>query len=195
MRKGNYLTTLLRSPKTVFSYADIAMLWGEAGSEAVRVRLSYYVKNGDLHRIRRGLYAKDKNYDRLELATRIFTPAYVSFETVLSREGVIFQYYTQIFVATYLTRELIIDGQTYSFRKIRNTLLTNSFGVELKKETSLATRERAALDTLYLNTDYLFDNLDGTDWDKMFEILSIYDNKRMQKKVQELFHQVKETRK
>jgi hypothetical protein len=190
MHKGNYLSTILRSPKTVFSYGDIAMLWGEPGSEAARVRLNYYVKQGNLYRIRRGLYAKDKIYNKLELATRIFTPAYVSFETVLSKEGVIFQFYSQIFVASYLTREITIDDQLYSFRKIRNLLLMNSIGVELKDESSLAAKERAFLDTLYLNTDYHFDNLDGVDWEKVFEILPIYGNKRMDKKVKELYQHV-----
>jgi predicted transcriptional regulator of viral defense system len=194
MRKGDYLTTILRFPKTVFTYDDIVMLWGEANSEAVRVRLNYYVKQGNLYRIRRGLYAKDKNYNKLELATRIFTPAYVSFETVLSKEGVTFQFYSQIFVASYLTREITIDDQIYSFRKIRNSLLTNSIGVELKDESSLATKERAFLDILYLNTDYHFDNLDGADWEKIFEILSIYGNKRMNKKVKELYQQVHDTK-
>lgn len=170
------------------------MLWGEPSSEAVRVRLNYYVKQGNLFRIRRGLYAKDKNYNKLELATRIFTPAYVSFETILSKEGVTFQFYSQIFVASYLTREITIDDQLYSFRKIRNLLLMNSIGVELKDESSLATKERALLDTLYLNTDYQFDNLDGVDWEKVFEILSVYGNKRMDKKVKELYQHVLATR-
>jgi predicted transcriptional regulator of viral defense system len=194
MHKGNYLTTILRSPKTVFTNGDIATLWGEPSSEAVRVRLNYYVKQGNLFRIRRGLYAKDKNYNKLELATRIFTPAYVSFETILSKEGVTFQFYSQIFVASYLTREITIDDQLYSFRKIRNLLLMNSIGVELKDESSLATKERALLDTLYLNTDYQFDNLDGVDWEKVFEILSVYGNKRMDKKVKELYQHVLATR-
>jgi predicted transcriptional regulator of viral defense system len=189
MRKGNYLTTLLRSPKTVFTYADIAILWGEPGSEAARVRLNYYVKQGNLYRIRRGLYAKDKNYNKLELATRIFTPSYVSFETILSKEGIIFQFYSQIFVVSYLTREVTIDDQLYSFRKIRNSLLMNSIGVELNDESSLATKERAFLDILYLNTDYHFDNIDGVDWEKVSEILPIYGNKRMEKKVNQLHQQ------
>ena len=189
MRKGNYLTTLLRSPKTVFTYADIAILWGEPGSEAARVRLNYNVKQGNLYRIRRGLYAKDKNYNKLELATRIFTPSYVSFETILSKEGIIFQFYSQIFVVSYLTREVTIDDQLYSFRKIRNSLLMNSIGVELNDESSLATKERAFLDILYLNTDYHFDNIDGVDWEKVSEILPIYGNKRMEKKVNQLHQQ------
>ena len=107
-----------------------------------------------------------------------------------SKEGVTFQFYSQIFVASYLTREITIDDQLYSFRKIRNLLLMNSIGVELKDESSLATKERAFLDTLYLHTDYHFDNLDGVDWEKVFEILPIFGNKRMDKKVKELYQHV-----
>ncbi len=194
MQKGNYLTTLLRSPKTVFTYEDLAILWREPSSAAARVRLNYYVRRGNLYRIRRGLFAKDNKYNKLELATRIFTPSYVSFETILAQEGIIFQFYSQIFVASYLVREVIIDGQRYSFRKIKNSILTDSTGVIHRDESSFASRERALLDTLYLNSDYHFDNLGGVNWDKVGEILPIYDNKRMAKKVNTLYKQFLETR-
>src|SRR5574341_9455 len=194
MQKGHYLEAILRSPKTVFTHKDVALLWGEPSSEAVRVRLNSYVRRGKLYRIRRGLYAKDKSYNRLELATRIFTPSYVSFETVLSKEGITFQFYSQIFVASYLARKITVDGQVYSFRKIRDALLADPVGEEHREGTSLATKERAFLDTLYLNTDYHFDNLGELDWDKVFGILPIYQNKRMTKKVKELYKQVTETK-
>ncbi len=194
MEKGNYLRTILRSPKTIFTYKDILLLWGEPGSDAARVRLNHYARNGDLYRIRRGLYAKDKNYKKEELATRILIPSYVSFETVLSKGGLIFQFYRPVFVASYLTREIIADGQEYSFRKIKNTVLTNPAGVEHKDKSSMATKERAFLDILYVNTDYHFDNLGGLDWSKVFEILPIYENKRMIKKVNVLYQQVNGTK-
>lgn len=191
MQKGDYLAALLRSNKTVFTSKDIALLWQDSGSSATRVRVNYYVKSGDLYHIRKGLYAKDKNYNKLELATRIFTPSYVSFETILAREGLIFQYYEQIFVASYITREIFIDGQVYSYKKIKNETLINSFGVEQVDETSIATKERAFLDTLYVNNDYHFDNLHTLDWDKIFLMLPIYKNKRMAKKVNLIFKQTK----
>ena len=189
MSKGDYLTAILRSPKTVFTSKDIALLWNEQSSNSARVRLNYYARKGDLYRIRRGLYAKDKNYNRIELATRIFTPSYVSFETVLAKDGVTFQFYRQIFVASYLTREIIIDGQAYCFKQIRKHILTNPNDIKHKDESSIATKERAFLDTLYINTDYYFDNLGGLDWNKIFEIVPIYQNKRMTKKVKELYTQ------
>ena len=184
MKKGDYISAILRSNKTVFSFKDIALLWGDSGG-AARVRVNYYLKNGGLYRIHQGLYAKDKNYDKLELAIKIYTPSYVSFETVLGKAGVIFQYYDQIFVASYLTREITADSQAYSYRKIKDSVLTNNAGVEHKENYSIATPERAFLDVVYLNKDYYFDNLSGLDWNKVFEILPIYSNKRMGKMVKE----------
>jgi len=187
MQKGNYLTTILRSRKTVLSSKDIALLWNEPSTAGTRVRLNYYVKNGDLYRIRKGLYAKSTDYNKLELATRIFTPSYVSFETVLAKEGLVYQYYDKIFVASYLAREITIDQQTYSFRKIKTDVLINSIGVENANETSVATKERAFLDSLYVNVDYHFDNIRSLNWERVFELLPIYNNQRMVKRVNKLY--------
>jgi len=153
------------------------------------VRLNYYLSNGKLYRIRKGLYVKDKKYNKLELATRIYTPSYVSFETILAREGLIFQFQTQITVASYLTRDIEVDGQVYSFRRIKTPILTHSMGIENKEQTSLATRERAFLDTVYIHADYHFDNLGGLDWSKAFEMLPLYQNQRMATRVKKLYKQ------
>ena len=186
------ISAILRSGRTVFTFKDISLMWSNTDKKAVIAGINYYVSTGQLHRIRRGIYAKDKNYDKTELACRIYTPAYVSFETVLTRAGINFQYYGQIFIASYLAREIVIDGQVYQYRKIKNTLLTDSAGVLNKDGIAIATTERAFLDTLYLNTDYHFDNLASLAWDKVFEMLPLYDNKRMTRKVQEFFAAAKD---
>ena len=192
LRGKDYLDILLRSEKTVFSTKDIALLWQDTGTNAAQVRLNYYVKLGKLIRIKRGLYAKDKNYSKYELATNILRPCYISFETVLGASGVTFQYYGQIFVASYLKRELVCDGQRYEFRKINKIILTNPKGIDYDKEYSIASKERAFLDTIYRSKRYYFDNLSILDWDKVFEILPIYNNKNMIKKVQNYYHNYKE---
>jgi len=190
MAKGQYLEVILRSPKTVFTVEDIALLWAEPSTQAVRMRLSYYVSRGRLCRIRKGIYAKDKNYSKLEFATRIYPPSYVSFETILTREGLIFQFYAQVSVASNLTRDIEVDGQAYSFRKIKTPILTDPMGIENRNETAFATKERAFLDTLYIHGDYHFDNLNGLDWDKVFKVLPIYQNQRMTRQVGRLYKQV-----
>ena len=192
MQKGDYLDSILRSDKTVFTVKDIALLWRDENIDAARVRLSYYVKKGNLLKIRHGIYVKDKNYNKLELATRIFTPSYVSFETVLAKEGLIFQYQTTVTVASYLSRDITVDGQIYSYRKIKDAVLTNSVGIEQTGNISIATKERAFLDTLYSNTDYHFDNINALDWEKLSQLWPqlLYKNKRLEKKVKSLVKEV-----
>lgn len=185
--KGEYLEILLRSPKAIFSTKDVILLWGEQTESAVRVRLNYYAKTGKLIRVHRGFYAKDKNYDRFELATRIYTPSYISFETVLTREGVNFQYYGNIFVASYVNREINVGEQKITFVRMKDYVLSNTVGIEHKDGYAIATRERAFLDRVYVSKDYHFDNLANLNWNKVFEILPIYHNKRLEKKVQEYF--------
>ncbi len=191
MEKADILN-ILRSNKTVFSFKEILLSSGETNPALLRRRINYYVKKEELYPIRRGIYAKDKNYEKFELATKIFTPSYVSFETVLTRTGVVFQYYSQIFVASYLTREIVADGQTYSYKKIKDVILTNCTGIENKENYSVASSERAFLDIIYLYKDYHFDNLSPINWDKVFEILPIYGgNKRMEKKVKQYYEAAK----
>ena len=187
VKKGEYLDILLRSKKDIFSTKDVALLWGEENINATRVRLSYYVKKGKLLRVRRGLYVKDKNYDPFELATRIFTPSYISFETVLTRSGINFQYYSNIFVASYVNREIKIGDKNFTFVRIKDYVLTNTLGIGHQEGYAIATKERAFLDRLYMSKDYHFDHLDVLDWDKVYQILPIYNNKKMKKKVDKFF--------
>ncbi|MBI5411656.1 hypothetical protein HZA43_00590 [Candidatus Peregrinibacteria bacterium] len=187
------ITDVLRSNKTVFTFKDIALIWGDVDTKAVIAGVNYYVRTGQLYRIRRGIYAKDTHYDTRELATRIFTPSYVSFETVLVQAGINFQFYKKITVASYQTREITIDSQIYSYKKIKDLILTNAIGVEHKDESSIAGPERAFLDTIYIHKDYHFDNFGPLNWDKVFEILPIYKNQRMTKRVNVFFKHYKVT--
>ncbi len=189
--KGEYLDILLRSAKTVFSTKDAALLWNESDEAIVGDRLKKYVNARKLIRVRRGFYAKDKDYNRFELATRIYTPSYVSFETVLTREGVNFQYYGNIFVASYVSREIQVDDQKITFVRMKDYVLSNTTGIEHVDGIARATRERAMLDRVYVSKNYYFDNLRGVDWNKVFEILPIYHNKRMEKTVKGYFDRYK----
>lgn len=175
----------MRSPKTIFSSKDVSLLWGEESDEVIKKRLNKYVTAGKLIRVRRGLYAKDKDYNRFELATRINTPSYISFETVLTREGVNFQYYGNIFVASYINREITVGDQKITFVRMKDYVLTNTIGIEHKDGIATATKERAFLDRVYVTKDYHFDNLRSLDWNKVMEILPIYNNKRLEKKIKE----------
>lgn len=125
--KGEYLEILLRSPKTIFTTKDVALMWGEDAEQTITGRLHKYVKAGKLVSVRRGIYAKDENYDRFEMATRVYTPSYVSFETVLTRAGINFQYYDTIFVASYVSRDIKVGDQKISFIRMKDYVLSKQY--------------------------------------------------------------------
>lgn len=95
----NLIAKLYQSTKTIFTTKDLALLWGETNSINLKSKIGYYAKQGVLIRLIRGVFAKDKNYNPKELAVSIYTPSYISFETVLREAGIIFQHYDTIFVA------------------------------------------------------------------------------------------------
>lgn len=191
IKKGDYLDAILRSSRTVFSTSDIALLWGEPVDKTTKERLSYYVRTGKLIRVRRGIYVKDRMYDHYELATHILRPAYVSFETVLGKAGITFQYSSALFVASYTTRDIVCDGQTYSFRKIKDTVLVNPKGIDKTGNTSIATPERAFLDTIYKSDAYHFDNLNPLNWERVRAIFPIYESERVEERVAIYFREFK----
>lgn len=182
---GSLLKKILHSRKTVFSFKDLLLLSGDSKVKNLKSKVHYYVKKGDLYHIRRGIYAKSKEYNHLEVATKIFIPSYISFETVFRDAGMIFQYYNSLFIATYRSETIDCDGQKYIFRTIKPTILTNNIGIINKEIYSIASPERAFLDMLYIRKDYYFDSLSCLDWEKVYEILPIYENKRMEHVVKE----------
>lgn len=176
----NFLTAIYGSKQTVFTSREIALLIGEKSLNNLKAKLSYYVKTGKLIRLRRGLFAKNGEYDRNELVVRIYTPAYIGFETVLGREGVTFQFYSSFFVASYLSREISVGDQKIVYRKLKDEILTNQKGLINRGYYFEATKERAFLDRLYLFGDYYFDNLRGIDWVVCRDLLSVYKSKKLE---------------
>ena len=179
--------TLYNDDRTVFRLKDVAMLIGETSFSSLNLKLNYYVRTGRLQNPRKGLYCKPK-YNPLELACRIFAPAYISLEYVLQRSGVIFQYDSRFTVISYLCRELEIENQIFSFRKIKNELIVSQQGIEQQGNTvTIATPERAFLDMLYLNGAMYFDNLNPLKMEVIEQILPIYNSKTLNKRIQKIF--------
>ena len=178
------MAKLYNSSKTVLTNKDLALIWQENNQESLYSKTAYYVKRKALIRITRGVFVKNREYNPKELATSIYTPSYISFETVLREAGVIFQHYDTIFVVSKWPKTMTIDNHTITFRKIKKAVIYNPAGVDSKDNYSIATTERAFLDMIYLFPNYYFDNLKPIDWDKCDELVKIYDNKQLIKRLQ-----------
>lgn len=179
----NLIGKLYQSPKTIFTVKDLALIWGETNPVNLTAKIKYYAKQGTLRRLTRGVFAKEKQYDLKELATSIYTPSYISFETALRESGIVFQHYDTIFVAAPWSFTKIIDGHTLTFRKLKNDILFNPAGITHGSNYSIATPERAFLDMSYLFPNYYFDNLKSLQWNMCFELVTIYHNRQLVKRL------------
>lgn len=175
----NLTARLYQTPKTILTVRDIAILWQETNQLNLKAKIAYYVKRGTLIRLTRGVFAKDENYNRRELAASIYSPSYISFETVLRDAGIIFQHYDTIFVAGPWPKTIKIGDLPISFRRLKDEVLFNPVGTTFKDNYSIADPERAFLDTIYLFPRYYFDNLSSLDWEKCFDLVPMYKNKKM----------------
>lgn len=180
------LLKLYGSGQTVFTTKEIALLTGEKNLNNLKSKLAYYVKRGKLVRLRRGIFTKSEKYNKNELAVRIYTPAYISFETVLGRGGVTFQYYDSLFIASYLSRKISVAKNKFVYKKLKNEILSNRKGLIDRGYYFEASKERALLDVLYLYNNYYFDNLRDINWNVCQELLSVYKNRRLKETLKKI---------
>ena len=176
----NIIIEIYKSPATVFTLNELAMMLNETNENNLKARINYHVKKGEIMAIRRGIYAKEQ-FNPLELANKIFIPSYISLETVLQDAGIIFQYYQTIFAISYLAREIKIRNQLFRYRKIKDQILSNPSGLQQANGYTIAVPERAFLDALYLYKSYHFDNLDPVNNETVFLLIeNVYKSKSLE---------------
>lgn len=184
---SSLIAKLYQSPKTILTNKDLALIWQENQKDKLNAKIAYYVKQKDLICLTRGIFAKGQEYDPKELATSIYAPSYISFETVLREAGIIFQHYDTIFIASKWSKTIMIGKQVFTFRKLKDLILYNSAGVINQGNYSIATQERAFLDMLYLFPNYYFDNLQPINFQKCFDLAVIYHNQQLIKRLNKCY--------
>lgn len=182
----NNVTTLFKSKKTIFTPQDLLLLWQIKNPDYLKTKIYRLIKNKQLIRLKRGVYALDDSYDRYELANKLITPSYVSLRTILAKSGAIFQYDSRVSSVASYNRELNISGQKYIYKKVKNGILFDNRGIVNIENKSYASPERALDDLLYLEKNASVDNLDNINLEKCLTFAKIYKNKSLEKRIQKL---------
>jgi len=156
---------------------------------AFKRRLKYNLKKAKLFKLRKWLYSSvpvsQLTISQYMVAgSLVYSPSYLSFESVLHQAGVIFQYYDSLSFAGPYTRELQIWDQDLVFWRLPPSLLTYPIGIVTKDHITQATPERAICDILYHNKHYPLDHLPRTlDRKLLMRIATIYSTIKWQKKL------------
>ncbi len=187
MMKNDLIYTFYKDKRTVFTFNEIAMLMDISDHSKLKNRINYYVKKNKIKNLRRGIYAKEA-YSAEELACKIYKPSYISLDYVLQKEGLIFQYNPGITGISYLSRTIKIEEKNITYRKLKNTILIDTSGINMSDTgINIATPERAFLDTLYFNQNYYFDSLINLNKDVVFKLLPIYKSVTLNKRLENYF--------
>jgi len=186
MRENDFILSLYKADQTVFGLSDISLLLNDSNFIRLKQKINYYVHTKAINNLRRGVYTKN-DYNKEELACKIYVPAYISLEYVLNKAGIIFQYNEQITVVSYLSRNIELDKHKLIFRKIKSQILLNTSGIiRSQKGINIATPERAFLDILYLNKDFYVDNGSLLNKEMIQKLLPVYNSKQLNKRVNKI---------
>lgn len=168
------LQKLLESWSSVFTIPELKQLLGKRNSTYINLVLQPLKTKGILKNIHYGIWAF-KEYDVYELASKVKSSSYISFETVLQKNNIIFQHYhNTITLASINTVEKHIDWYTFSYHKIKDSILMNPLGIQNMGKYMIASPERALCDMVYLYKNIVFDNIESLQIDLLKEISTIY---------------------
>ena len=142
------LQTLRSLNKPYFTVADLEKVLG-LKRDVLYVTLSRLVNNGTLIRLKKGIYQPE--FQSLEIektANELYYPSYLSFESALSRYGILSQIpYTQTFATTKKSKKMILWETEVEFRQLKKDLF---FGYKMEEGMYVAQPEKALLDQLYM---------------------------------------------
>jgi len=185
---ANNMINLVDSGKTVFTTADLALLWKIANRNTLRVTIHRAETKNYLTIIRKGIYRlATKEVDRLELAGKLKKFSYISFETALAQAGVIFQWHDSITAAS--DRRMTITNKygRFVYRRLPKSVLINQIGIIKKNNYYIALAERALCDKIYKDGLIYFDDLSAINRELALKISRIY-NKRLMNDVKKLLN-------
>ena len=172
------LKKLEKLKKDYYSVKDLERVL-EMPIDSLRGQLTRWCKRGILTRVAKGIYAPyGTEIDVLKIANQIYYPSYLSFESVLSRYGILSQVpYTLTFATPKRTKKMILNDTEIEFTKLSDKYY---FGYVFENGINIASTEKALVDCLYivskgkrvLNVDELY--LKNVDKEKLIEISKVF---------------------
>lgn len=161
------IDTLLKQDQKLFHTNDLAILWNITNRNTLYTTVKRYLKKGILIPIHKGYYSTvpTAQLDPIRLgAGYLHRYVYVSCETVLVENGLIFQKSPYITLVSDVSKKFSISGWNFLARSMRDRFLYNNIGIVSTNGILKATVDRAVADLLYFNPRSYFDNQNGINW-------------------------------
>ncbi len=184
----NELLKLYKDKKTVFNFDDLKTIFAISNNQVLKNKIHYLKTKNILSSPTRWIYIlQDKELNKFELANKIYSPSYISFFSALYHHSIIFQYQDDVYLAYKKTDEKQILDFSIKLKNLKKTILLNPDWIINNWYYSIASPERAFLDTIYLFWDIHFDNISNIKLEEVIRLLPIYHNKALEKKAKSYF--------
>jgi len=150
VRDIDLIRALQATGKDFFTLADLEKVTG-LDRESLYVSLNRLLKRGAIERAMKGVYVVPGSGGRLErIAGQLYFPCYLSFESALSRFGVLnLVPYSLSFATKKKTKTVNLLGRQVDYHQIKEELY---FGFEPDDGYYIAKPEKAFLDLIYFAT-------------------------------------------
>lgn len=147
MRKEELIERIERLGKDVFDISDVKKLFPD--EKHINTAIKRLVDSGAIIKVARGVYLlQGHSFDVEKFATKLYYPSYISFESALSKYGIINQgLYNLTLATTRHSKKIILKDIECDYSKLKPELF---FGFNLIGGTYIAEPEKAVLDLLYL---------------------------------------------
>jgi predicted transcriptional regulator of viral defense system len=150
LRDTELLKSLRSTPKAFFTLSDLEKITG-LDRKSLYVSVNRWVKKGVLERAGRNIYVIAGEPRRVEaVAGQAYFPCYLSFESALSRFGVLnLVPYSLTFATTRKTKSVTLVERRVEYRHLKTELY---FGFTNEDGFYLAEPEKALLDLVYFSS-------------------------------------------
>lgn len=170
------IDTLLKLKEKLFHTNDLALLWEISNKNTLYTTIKRYIQKGILIPIHKGFYSTipidQINLFKLAIGY-LHQYTYVSCETVLIGEGIIFQKANYLTLISGISKKFTIANNSYFVRQLKDNYLYNDRGIDRIDGVMTASVERAIADLLYFNKNYYFDNKKKINWKRVKEIQKV----------------------
>lgn len=184
--------------KLIFSPLDLERYFN-VSYDTARKFILRNAQKGILAKMKKGLYfIKNFPPSELEIANRVYSPSYVSFEYALSYYGIIPETVYSITSATTKTsREFTILNITYEFHKIKKNAFTGYEQKEIAGQIIyIADQEKAFADYLYfvdLKKKAVYDRIDikKLNYEKIMDYIKLFERPSLYKTAKNIYDQAR----
>lgn len=147
-KNAELISKLSSFPKPYFTVTDLGKIL-RLPRASLYVTLTRLVQAGMLVRLRKNMYKPAFTPTHSEkAANELYFPSYLSFESALSKYGILSQIpYTLTFATTRPTKNIVLENTPVEYRHLKRDLF---FGYVLENGIYIALPEKALLDELYL---------------------------------------------